>query len=158
MNAQFIRKWMASSLGVALMLVWIGPASGQTFSSGSTGADGAYAPTCAPTPCTVTEALPPSGVYNYTTVTIPSGVTVRYTRNAANTPVTLLAAGDVTIMGTISVNGGNGLDGSTTGTGLIFNAGGLGGPGGFNGGNGDVLGALLLISGTWGQGPGGGRV
>src|SRR5712691_3524271 len=146
MNAQFIRKWMASSLGVALMLVWIGPASGQTFSSGSTGADGAYAPTCAPTPCTVTEALPPSGVYNYTTVTIPSGVTVRYTRNAANTPVTVLAAGDVTIMGTISVNGDNGLDGSTTGTGqIVVTPGGLGGPGGFNGGSG--VGGLSLSSG-----------
>jgi hypothetical protein len=98
MNAQFTRGWMAT-LGMALILAWGSPASGQTFSSGSTGADGAYAPSCAPTPCTVTETLPPSGVYNYTTVTIPSGVTVQYTRNAANTPVTLLATGDVRSMG-----------------------------------------------------------
>ncbi len=160
MKTQRIHEW----IGILAIVCWTmgsGTASGQTFSSGSTGADGAYAPTCAPTPCTVTQALPPSGVYNYTTVTIPSGVTVRYTRNAANTPVTLLAAGDVTIMGTISVNGDNGLDGSNTGQ--VVNPGGFGGPGGFNGGNGNVNGVNVNLGGTFlgsnaGQGPGGGNL
>ena len=135
-----------------ILSAWAGAASGQTFSSGSTGADGAYAPSCSPTPCTVTETLPPSGVFNYTTVTIPAGVTVRYARNAANTPVTILATGDVTINGTISVNGNSGAAASAT----LFlpTLGGTGGPGGFSGGNGGVRNGVL---GTAGQGPGGGR-
>src|SRR6266851_4763913 len=151
MKTQRIHEW----IGILAIVCWTmgsGTVSGQTFSSGSTGADGAYAPTCAPMPCTVTQALPPSGVYNYTTVTIPSGVTVQYTRNAANTPVTVLAAGDVTIMGTISVNGNNGLSGLLN-LGQV-KQGGLGGPGGFNGGNGGIRG-VNGGNGTWGQGPGG---
>src|SRR6266568_7475696 len=147
MKTQRIHEW----IGILAIVCWTmgsGTASGQTFSSGSTGADGAYAPSCAPTPCTVTKTLPPSGVYNYTTVTIPSGVTVRYTRNAANTPVTLLATGDVTIMGTISVNGDNGLNGSNVGGPF---QGALGGPGGFNGGNGGNVG-VAGGAGTFGQG------
>src|SRR6266540_825432 len=155
MKTQRIHEW----IGILAIVCWTmgsGTASGQTFSSGSTGADGAYAPTCAPTPCTVTQALPPSGIYNYTTVSIPSGVTVQYTRNAVNTPVTLLAAGDVTIMGTISVNGDNGLNGSNTGQ--VVNPGGLGGPGGFNGGIGNLGNLTLFPGANGGQGPGGGNL
>ncbi len=118
----------------------------QTFSSGSTGADGGFAPTCAPTPCTVTAALPPSGVLHYTTATIPAGVTVIYTNNAANTPVTMLATSDVTIAGTIR------LDGATGGFGV--NSAGAGGPGGFPGGNGALA---TGGGGSAGQGPGGGE-
>src|SRR5436309_13979651 len=76
------------------------PVSAQTFSSGSTGADGAFAPTA-----NTTLTLPPNGVFNFTTVNIPSGVTVTFVKNAANTPVTILASGTVTVAGTISVNG-----------------------------------------------------
>lgn len=68
-----------------------------------------------------------------------------FQRNAANTPVTLLATGDVTIAGTIS------LDGAKGGRGI--NTGGLGGPGGFNGGTG-ILASGVAAAG--GQGPGGG--
>src|SRR3989441_11751010 len=78
-------------------------ASAQTFSSGSTGADGAFSPTA-----NITVTLPPSGVVNYTTVNIPARVTVKFTRNTANTPVTVLASGDVTIAGTIDVSGAAG--------------------------------------------------
>ena len=39
------------------LLAWIGQASGQSFTSGSTGADGAFAPTCSPTPCQVVKDL-----------------------------------------------------------------------------------------------------
>lgn len=126
---------------------WLGLSSqalGQTFSSGSTGVDGAFNPT---TSTTIT--LPPSGVFNYTSVTIPAGVTITYARNATNTPVTILATGDVTINGTISVKGSDGVFGN----GLGPFAGGLGGPGGFNGGNGGVKNGMLPSA---GQGPGGG--
>jgi len=70
------------------------------FDSGSTGADGAFNPTTN----TVLQ-LPPDGVFNFTTVNIPAGVAVTFKKNANNTPVYILATGDVTIAGTISVNG-----------------------------------------------------
>ncbi|MFO0733725.1 MAG: hypothetical protein U0361_22760 [Nitrospiraceae bacterium] len=49
--------------------------------------------------------MPADGILNYTTVNIPGGVTVSFTRNALNTPVILLAQGDVVINGTVHVNG-----------------------------------------------------
>src|SRR2546422_11215635 len=73
-------------LSVTVLLAWGARVGAQTFSSGSTGADGAFAPTA-----NTTVTLPPSGVFNYTTVTIPAGVIVTLARNAANTPATILA-------------------------------------------------------------------
>lgn len=72
------------------------------FNSGSTGADGAFAPTA-----DVTVTLPASGVLNYTTVDIPSGVSVRFAPSS-NAPVVLLASGAVNIAGTIDIRGGAG--------------------------------------------------
>jgi hypothetical protein len=109
-----------------------------TFESGSTGADGAFSPTAN----TVLQ-LPPDGVFNYTTVNIPSGVTVTFQKNANNTPVYMLATGNVTISGTVRV------DGVAGGTGI----GGIGGPGGFNGG----AGGAPYSPGGKGFGPGGGN-
>jgi len=129
-----------------ILSAWAGAVSGQTFSSGSTGADGAFSPTA-----NTVVPLPADGVLNYTTVTIPAGVTVTFQRNAANTPVTLLTTGDVTISGTINVGGSQGGNENTSSN--IAAAGGLGGPGGFRGGNGGVAGGA---SPTHGQGPGGG--
>lgn len=125
-----------------------------TFSSGSTGADGAFAPTA-----NVTLQVPDSGVFNFTTVTIPSNVTVTFTPNASNTPVTILASGDVTIGGTIDVSGGNGSTNiTTTGPysldGTDRTTGGVGGPGGFDGGGGGGISAPF--NGVGGDGPGGG--
>ena len=116
------------SMIVGLLLLGPALAFAQTFSSGSTGADGPFAPTS-----DVTLTLPPDGGFHFTTVTIPAGVTVRFTRNTANTPVTLLATGDVTIAGTLDVSGtagGNQLGSSTN---LASNAG-LEGPAGSTGG------------------------
>jgi len=108
--------------------------------SGSTGADGAFNPTA-----NTLRQLPADGVFNFTTVNIPTGVTVTFTKNAANTPVYILATGDVVIAGTIKVDGGS--TSSTTGT-----APGIGGPGGYDGGYGGGVNAL----GGKGMGPGGG--
>lgn len=69
-------------LSMVLSLCAAAPSLAQTFNSGSTGSLGAFAPTI-----NTTIALPPDGVLNYTTVNIPSGVTVTFTPNAANTPV-----------------------------------------------------------------------
>jgi hypothetical protein len=93
------------------------------YESGSTGADGAFNPTV-----TQTVQLPPNGLFNYTSVNIPAGVTITYKKNAANTPVTILASGDVSIAGTINVS-------ATTITGDPAMPG-VGGPGGFDGGRG----------------------
>ena len=109
------------------------------FDSGSTGADGAFNPTAD------TEVqLPSDGILNYTTVNIPSGVTVTFKKNAGNTPVYILATGDVTIAGTINVSGNN-----ANGV-----ANGRGGPGGYDGG----LGSYPVSCGGTGLGPGGGKV
>ena len=142
-------RGVRTPLSVVVGLLLLGPsaARAQTFSSGSTGADGPFAPTS-----DVTLTLPPDGVFHFTTVTIPAGVTVRFTRNTANTPVTLLATGDVTIAGTLDVSGTAGGDQLGSGTNLASNAG-LGGPGGFHGGTG----SNGIVSGTGGAGlgPGG---
>lgn len=124
----------------------------STFNSGSTGADGAFAPTA-----DVTLQVPDSGVFNFTTVNIPGGVTVTFTRNAANTPVTILASGDVTISGVIDVrgqNGGTSVNGTNNDIGTLRSTGGAGGPGGFDGGGGG--GYVAPFTGEAGGGPGGG--
>jgi hypothetical protein len=124
------------------------PALAQTFNSGSTGADGAFSPTA-----NTTLTLPPSGVFNFTTINIPSGVTVRFARNVTNTPVTVLASGNVTIAGTIDISGGPGGAASATNT-TVGSNGGLGGPGGFDGGSGAT--GFISVTGGSGLGPGGG--
>src|SRR2546428_12637891 len=91
MKKQRMHGW-TGVVGVVLLLLWTLPVPAQPFSSGSTGADGALAPTG-----NTTVPLPPDGVLNFTTVNIPAGVTVTFAKNAANTPVTMLATGDVTI-------------------------------------------------------------
>ena len=113
-----------------------------TFVSGSTGADGAFNPTE-----NQTLQLPESGVFNFTTINIPSNVTIRFARNSRNTPVVILATGTVTISGTLDVSG-------SSGTAVL---GGLGGPGGFNGGAGGPPAINGPFSpGITGDGPGGG--
>jgi hypothetical protein len=81
-------------------------AAAQSFSSGSTGADGALdlaVMSC--NPCEI--QLPESGILNYTTIRIPAGKVVRFKRNFRNTPVTLLAQGDVVVEGTVDLGAKN---------------------------------------------------
>ena len=87
---------------VLTSLIALMPAMALAFNSGSTGADGAFNPT-------VSQQidLPASGVFNYTSVNIPAGVTISYKKNAANSPVVILATGDVNIAGTLWLGGGN---------------------------------------------------
>src|SRR5438034_4553077 len=149
-----MRHGEALMISACALLIALGsaPALAQTFNSGSTGADGAFNPDCNPKPCIVTAPLPESGVFNFTTVNIPVGVTVRFTRNAANTPVTILATGNVTIAGIIDVSGSPGRPG---GGGIQLGSnGGAGGPGGFDGGSG--ANGVASLAGGAGLGPGGG--
>ena len=143
------------ALAGAVMLL-CAPAA-HAFDSGSTGADGVL------NPAVSTEIeLPPSGILNYTSVTIPTGVTVTFKKNALNTPVQVLASGNITIAGTIDIRGGSAAATGTAGDGNQGNNGlpGLGGPGGFDGGRGgkdDLQGRADIIVGGSGLGPGGGR-
>lgn len=124
--------------------------------SGSTGADGAFAPTV-----NTQVVLPPSGILNYTTVNIPAGVTVTFTKNATNTPVVMLASGNVTIAGNIFLIGSNGTATGAAGDGVLGDDGipGVGAPGGYNGGQGGVgtLVSAAVAGGGSGLGPGGGK-
>src|SRR5712691_11674432 len=103
---------------VGALVIAVGTGQAQTFDSGSTGADGAFSPTS-----TTTLTLPASGTFNFTTVNVPVGVTVRFTRNSTNTPVTILASGNVTIAGTIDVSGAAGSAATISGIYLGANAG-----------------------------------
>jgi hypothetical protein len=120
------------------------PAQVQPFSSGS---NGSYGPIVADlTTGSVMLDVPPDGIFHATTITVgprPRGLSFR--RNAANTPVYLLATGDVTISGEISV--------SANVTAPAMGQRGLAGPGGFDGG---TPGGQGLPPGD-GLGPGRGR-
>ena len=132
-----MKKWTGVLAGLLVMASSLAYGA-VSFVSGSTGADGAFSPTV-----NTVVTLPASGVLNYTTVNIPSGVTVTFLPNALNTPVYMLATGNVTITGTINVNGG-----AASGT-----VPGVGGPGGFNGGYSYTP---YTVTGGNGLGPGGG--
>jgi len=88
--------------------------------------------------------LPPDGKLQVRSLTVNAGVTLQFNRNIRNTPVFILSQSNVLVNGSIFLSG----------SGPTPHSGGLGGPGGFDGGkpgNGPELppGA--------GYGPGGGR-
>src|SRR5437762_2772563 len=120
---------------LGMLLLAAEPVRAQ-YSSGSTGADGPFPggpfPVCTPTPCTMTVTVPTTGVFNFTTITVPAGVTVKFTRNAANTPVTLLATQNVLIAGTLDVSGSAGVP-LVLFVDMAPHLGGAGGSGGFDG-------------------------
>lgn len=126
------------------------PGLGFAFNSGSTGTDGAFSPTV-----NTQLQLPESGVFNFTTVNIPTGVTVTFKKNTTNTPVVFLASGNVTIAGSIDIRGQAAPPVGAAGNGSIGDDGlpGTGGPGGYDGGRG---GQVLSGMGGSGLGPGGG--
>ena len=109
---------------------------------------------------TIDIQLPPDGVMVFNSINVRErppyvggyGMTVRFIRNAANTPVTLLVSGNVTIgqYATLTVAGVGGVAGYDVGSG------GLGGPGGFRGGDGAYQLVNFSRMGGAGSGPGGG--
>ena len=115
----------------------------QGFTSGSTGSYG---------PMNITNFtlldLPANGIFNCTTIYIDQGAVLTFRRNPLNTPVYLLATGNVTINGTIDVSGS-----ASPGN---F-AGGAAGPGGFDGGSGGFSTVSQALRGGTGLGPGGGK-
>ncbi|MBT9560629.1 MAG: proprotein convertase P-domain-containing protein [Myxococcales bacterium] len=101
--------WYRSSLGD----VWA--QTGYSAPPVGDGSDGAFAPT--------SNTTLAGGSYDYTTVTIPSGVTVTVTGGSA---LDIRARGAVNIAGTLLLSGGPGGDVSST-TGASGGAGGAGG-------------------------------
>jgi hypothetical protein len=100
-------------------------------------------------------ASKPDGIWNYTTIDIPAGLTVYFKPNSANTPVRWLASGNVTINGFLNLNGQPGLNGAASNQNPGNEA--LGGPGGYAGGLGAVrFDQSSSYTGSPGQGPGGG--
>lgn len=150
--------WRIRPLIFVLMLMAAMPVGiVHGFDSGSTGVDGPFTPSA-----NITLTIPPSGIFNFTTITIPAGVTVTFAKNATNTPVIMLASGSVSIAGTIDVRGGAGAAAGTAGNGSVTDDGvpGEGGPGGFRGGAGGLgggFGGSLGVRGGDGVGPGGGN-
>ncbi|HEY7519232.1 MAG TPA: hypothetical protein VIE36_13140 [Methylomirabilota bacterium] len=146
MSYSIVWRWFAV---LGLVIVAHGAAAAQTFSSGSTGADGAFAPTTS-----VQLPIPNDGVFNFTTINIPAGVTVSFATSAGvrRPPISFLATGNVVVAGRIDVSGGNG--GAGSGGAQLFSNAGVGGPGGFDGGAGSN--GLHSSSGGAGLGPGGG--
>ena len=66
--------------------------------SGSNGSDGALSPT---SDLVIDMADHPDGIYHYTSVNIPAGVTVSFIPNAGNMPVVWLVQGDCVIAGAL---------------------------------------------------------
>jgi hypothetical protein len=145
---QFRPMLLAVPLCLAMLV-----AQPPTFSSGSTGADGAL--TFPANSGTVyfnpaNFAARTNNIYHFTTITIPVGTTVRLSGWAINGPVYWLAQGDVTIAGTLDLSGQSG----HTCCGSILRTPSEPGAGGYSGGLGrsSVSGQVA----TAGNGPGGG--
>lgn len=131
---KMLRHGMVVLIGLMVVL-GISPLS-WAFDSGSTGTADLVVSS------NMTITLPADGVLQYINVTVNSGATLKFNRNANNTPVTILASGNVTVNGSINVDGANGNQ----------NVPGNGGPGGFDGGTGGAA----KQYGSRGEGPGGG--
>lgn len=159
MSQSHISRPVLKRMGVLSLAVFAALCSplAFAFNSGSTGADGALAPQV-----NTEIQLPESGILNYTSVTIPQGVTVKFKRNTLNTPVHLLVSGNVTISGVIDIRGEDAKDAGTYGDGNLADDGvpGRGGPGGYDGGRGgrdDQAQRVEIVRGGGGLGPGGGK-
>jgi hypothetical protein len=131
------------------------------FSSGSTGADGALdytgkTGTFVFDPTQFNPSLHPPGqnVYNFTTITIPSTVTLVLSSQSLTGPVFWLAQGDVHIDGFINVSGH---DGPAPGGDPSLRVPAAPGPGGYAGGVGGIAAGVFKASPAGsGFGPGGG--
>ncbi len=125
-------------LGAVLSLVTTG--SGQVFNSGSSGALGDVVISSN----TVWD-IPNNGQFHVNTLVVEAGATLSFRKptNGLNPPVYILSRNNVTIEGTISVDGQDAAPGLTTSE---------GGSGGFNGG-----GAGIPPSSSAGDGHGPGR-
>lgn len=134
-------NWLPLSAVIGVLTFPVS-ALGQAFNSGS---NGSFGPITLSGNQTLTIPLPEDGIIHATTVTLSGNSRLSFLRNASNTPVYLLATGDVRVLDSAQIlaNGSNASGG----------IGGRGGPGGFDGGNA----ATISTPASDGKGPGGGR-
>ena len=152
---RFRRARLIASLLLAFVLCFSrgGLSQPQTFTSGSTGADGALNITAPgvtyfnPAALNLNPAIP--NIFNFTTINIAAGSTLKLTEEVFHGPVFFLATGNVSITGTLDLSGAAG-SGSTDNQSLRQIS--YGGSGGYNGGLGGGAGAAPSA----GSGPGGG--
>jgi len=111
---------------VSVALVLGGGSSSARAQLFDFGSDGTFGPINVADGATLTVNLPPDGVIHATTVNVGTNGTLKFNRNPLNTPVYLLATGDVLVRGSIDVSGAVGTSNPPVG--------GRGGPGGFDGG------------------------
>ena len=156
---------MCRALFAALLAVLVASAaSAAIVVPGADGSDGAFAPTAnyefdlsqaATAQWDTASPNPGYGVYDpvkwavvfkFTSVSIPAGVTVTFKNHPSYAPVVWLVQGDVTIAGTVSLNGQRGHRYGAP----AYQA--EPGPGGFRGGHAGVDGG---VSASGGLGPGG---
>jgi hypothetical protein len=146
---------LARFLIVAAAITEAASPQSQTFSSGSTGADGALNLTTPGTvyfdPKSFNPALNAAGdnTFNFTTINIASGVIVIFTSKILTGPMYWLASGAVTINGLLILDGEQGHKSTNFASERIPSA---AGPGGFGGG----IGGGGSLSSLQGNGPGGG--
>src|SRR5438067_92168 len=102
------------AMSAALLVCVASPIAAQTFSSGSDGSDGAYAPSGPPgtvinfDPGKFSGSQVAANIFNFTSIMIPAGVTVRLAANLISGPVVWLAQGDVFVQGTVDLSGSTG--------------------------------------------------
>jgi hypothetical protein len=141
---------------VLLASYGVQPVQGQTFNSGSTGADGALTFTTPGAYNFDPKALnidpEHDNVFNFTTITIGSGVTLNLTSKVLSGPVYWLASGDVSITGTINLSGEDGV-GPLTNNQVSARLPSAPGSGGYAGGLGGMVGGSAAQP---GNGPAGG--
>ena len=81
----------------------------QSFSSGSTGADGPLNITTAGVTTFTAQPIGGGSVYNFTTINIAAGSTLKLSGAVFAGPLYFLAQGAVTVAGTIDLSGHSGL-------------------------------------------------
>jgi len=98
---------LTSSLLLSTALTFCAAATltGQSFPRGSTGADGALNITAAGVTTFKTKPVGGGNVYNFTTINIAAGSTLKLSGSVFPLPLYFLATGAVTIAGTIDLSG-----------------------------------------------------
>jgi hypothetical protein len=128
---------------------------GTPFVSGSTGTDGALNITTPGVTYFDPKALkltPGTNIFNFTTIAIAAGSTLMFSERVFHGPVFFLASGDVTINGTVDLDGESSLGPTAT---AAEQTGAFAGSGGYSGGLGGIHGDANHQA-LPGNGPGGG--
>jgi hypothetical protein len=154
------RKWFMT-LAMLLCLGGRLLVAQGSFNSGSNNSDGALDLTGQP-PGTVVWFYPNNypgnqhakGIFNWTTITIPSGVTLKLSGFITGMPLYFLASGNVNVQGTIDLSGTKGADYTTDVANRVPAA---PGAGGYTGGVGGNWSSPTHFPGEPGNGQGGGR-